>query len=61
MNEPELHQDSWARLESPQYRFVGYLLGEPADGPEPDPWLRRTLEDVGQFTGTKEYMHLTVG
>jgi hypothetical protein len=60
--EPDMHLvDFRRRLESPQYRFIGYLLGEPADDQESNSQLELALEEYGQFTGAKEYKHLTVG
>lgn len=48
--EPDIYHDQHANLQFPQYRFNGYLLGQPAGNRDADPRLRQFLEKGAEYT-----------
>jgi hypothetical protein len=60
--EPDLSLRGGGNLPFAQFRFWGFVLAEPPEGPDPDPGLRHFLEhDGGLLPHGAEYPYLTVG
>jgi hypothetical protein len=59
---PDMHYDVWGNVDQPQFRFTGFLLGEPPAGRCPDPRLRDALlKEGGTIAPGVEYDHLSEG